>query len=115
LASNLITWVPASINRVYAIRNPDTPNFTLNVLAAIVLPLQGLWNCVIYLVVNKSVIKGVFGEWKGKVGGLKERCGGEETGAGSSESGVDGLVHSVESIEMDDDKLQGLREALGYI
>jgi hypothetical protein len=108
LASNLITWVPASINRVQSIRHPDTPNFSLNILAAIVLPLQGLWNCVIYLVVNKSMIRGVLGEWKGKVGVLKERCGGNVRD-------MDDPGQSVEGIEMDADKMQDLREALGYI
>jgi hypothetical protein len=108
LASNLITWVPASINRVHAIHHPDTPSFSLNVLAAIVLPLQGLWNCVIYLVVNKSMIRGFLGEWKGMVGVLKERCGGNVRG-------VEDLGQSVESIEMDDDKMQDLREVLDYI
>lgn len=72
------------------------------------MPLQGLWNCVIYLVVNKSMIRGVLGEWKGKVGVLKERCGGNVRG-------VDDLAQSVECIEMDDDKMQDLREALEYI
>ena len=77
-------------------------------MAAIVLPLQGLWNCVIYLVVNKSMIRGVLGEWKGRVGVLKERCGGNLRA-------VEDLGQSIESIEMDDDKMQDLREALGYI
>lgn len=63
---------------------------------------------MIYLVVNKSVIRGVLGEWRGKVGVLKERCGGNGRG-------MDDLGQSVEDIEMDDDKMQDLREALGYI
>ena len=63
---------------------------------------------MIYLVVNKSMIQRVLGEWKGKVGVLKERCGGNVRV-------VEDLGQSVESIEMDDDKMQDLREALGYI
>jgi hypothetical protein len=39
--SILITWVPASVNRVYGLRYPEKPSFVLNILSAIVLPLQG--------------------------------------------------------------------------
>ncbi|KAI9640475.1 hypothetical protein NHQ30_011221 [Ciborinia camelliae] len=39
--SILVTWVPASVNRVYGLRFPDQPSFILNILSAIVLPLQG--------------------------------------------------------------------------
>lgn len=39
--SILITWVPASVNRVYGLRFPDRPSFILNIGSAIVLPLQG--------------------------------------------------------------------------
>jgi hypothetical protein len=54
------------------------------------------------------MIRGVLGEWKGRVGVLKERCGGNVRA-------VEDLGQSIESIEMDDDKMQDLREALGYI
>lgn len=80
----------------------------MNVLAAIVLLLQGLWNCVIYLVVNKSVIRVVLEELKGRIGVLKERCSGIVRD-------MDDLGQSVEGIEIDDDKMQDLRERLGDI
>jgi hypothetical protein len=67
--SNLITWVPASVNRVYALLHPTEPLFSLNVFAAIVLPLQGLWNCIIYLAVNKMLLKEIFRGWSNKVRG----------------------------------------------
>ena len=35
-ASILITWVPASINRVYGLRYPTDPSYVLNVMSAIV-------------------------------------------------------------------------------
>jgi hypothetical protein len=115
-ASNLITWVPASINRVYAIQHPATPSFFLNVFAAIVLPLQGLWNCIIYLVVNKAVLKVMFVEWNVKLRGLKKK----RSGAGAVvDSGGDGRNIGVdqgrsESTELDDDKMQDLRKALRF-
>jgi uncharacterized protein YoxC len=80
----------------------------MNVLAAIVLLLQGLWNCVIYLVVNKSVIRVVLEELKGRIGVLKERCSGIVRDTND-------LGQSIEGIEMDDDKMQDLREPLGDI
>ncbi|KAI0515275.1 hypothetical protein F5B22DRAFT_195394 [Xylaria bambusicola] len=46
--SVLITWTPSSINRVHDIVNPNDFNYPLNLASAIVLPLQGLWNAVIF-------------------------------------------------------------------
>ena len=116
-ASNLITWVPASINRVYSIYHPDAPSFVLNVAAAAVLPLQGLWNCVIYLIVNRPLFGVIFGEWRGKVlrSGNEEVLVEERTGDVEM-SGGKGDCRSEESVEGDEDvKLQGLHEALAYI
>lgn len=61
-----------------------------------------------YLFVNKSVIRVVLGELKGKIGVLKERCVGIVRD-------LDDPGQSVEGIEMDEDKMQDLREPLGYI
>ncbi|KAI9823875.1 MAG: hypothetical protein M1832_002192 [Thelocarpon impressellum] len=44
----LVTWVPSSVNRVYGLLHPTTFSFSLNYLSALVLPLQGFWNAVIY-------------------------------------------------------------------
>lgn len=46
--SVLITWTPSSINRVHDIVNPQEFNYPLNLASAIVLPLQGLWNAIIF-------------------------------------------------------------------
>lgn len=46
--SVLITWTPSSINRVHDIVNPNDFSYPLNLASAIVLPLQGLWNAVIF-------------------------------------------------------------------
>ncbi|KAK0111776.1 hypothetical protein ONS96_001045 [Cadophora gregata f. sp. sojae] len=55
--SILITWVPASVNRVYGLRYPTRPSFALNIGSAIVLPLQGFWNTVIYFWTSWGVCK----------------------------------------------------------
>ncbi|KUJ06647.1 uncharacterized protein LY89DRAFT_402226 [Mollisia scopiformis] len=61
--SILITWVPPSVNRVYGILHPNSPNtYALNVLAAIVLPSQGLWNAIIFFSTSIPVCKRVWAE-----------------------------------------------------
>jgi hypothetical protein len=106
-ASNLITWVPASVNRVYALLHPAEPSFFLNVFAAIVLPLQGLWNCIIYLVVNKTFFKEIFREWKVKM----QR--GRKVPDSTNESRDIGVEFN-DLVQSDEDeyKMQDLLEAL---
>ncbi|KAI9050671.1 hypothetical protein LZ554_005826 [Drepanopeziza brunnea f. sp. 'monogermtubi'] len=55
--SILLTWVPASVNRVHGLRYPAKPSFGLNVAAALVLPLQGFWNAVIYFWTSSGVCR----------------------------------------------------------
>ncbi|KAG9244560.1 G-protein-like protein coupled receptor [Calycina marina] len=55
--SILITWVPASINRVHGLRYPDRPSYILNIGSALVLPLQGFWNTVIYFTTSLSICR----------------------------------------------------------
>lgn len=45
----LITWIPSSLNRVYSLANGGKISFPLSVASGCVLPLQGLWNNIIYL------------------------------------------------------------------
>ena len=46
--SVLFTWTPSSINRVHSLLHPDSVNVGLTFASAFVLPLQGVWNAVIY-------------------------------------------------------------------
>ncbi|KAK5624630.1 hypothetical protein RRF57_000346 [Xylaria bambusicola] len=55
--SVLITWTPSSINRVHDIVNPNNFNYPLNLASAIVLPLQGLWNAVIFFSTSWSALR----------------------------------------------------------
>ncbi len=64
--SILVTWVPASVNRVYGLRFPNNPSFALNVCSSIVLPLQGFWNTVIYFTTSLPICKRVWAEIQGK-------------------------------------------------
>ncbi|KAF4423781.1 Cyclic AMP receptor A [Fusarium acutatum] len=44
----LITWIPSSANRLYSLTHHDRISFPLSVASGCVLPLQGVWNAVIY-------------------------------------------------------------------
>lgn len=59
--SILITWVPSSFNRVYGIIHPDGKYvFALNIASAVVLPLQGFWNCVIFFSTSMPIVRAVW-------------------------------------------------------
>jgi len=55
--SILITWTPSSINRVYSFAHPKSTSYWLNLASAIVLPLQGLWNGVIFCATSWAVLR----------------------------------------------------------
>ncbi|KAL7924455.1 hypothetical protein ACQKWADRAFT_269252 [Trichoderma austrokoningii] len=44
----LITWIPSSVNRLYSLTYHGRINFQLSVASGCVLPLQGVWNALIY-------------------------------------------------------------------
>ncbi|KAI1262166.1 hypothetical protein F5Y18DRAFT_162093 [Xylariaceae sp. FL1019] len=62
----LVTWVPSSANRVYSLINPGQMSIPLEVMSALVLPLQGTWNALIYIVTSwaafKMYLSDIFGE-----------------------------------------------------
>ncbi|KAL2147676.1 hypothetical protein VTI28DRAFT_7028 [Corynascus sepedonium] len=55
--SVLVTWTPSSINRVYALVHPDRNSYALNLAGAVVLPLQGLWNAVIFAATSWGTLR----------------------------------------------------------
>ncbi|KAF2022185.1 family A G protein-coupled receptor-like protein [Aaosphaeria arxii CBS 175.79] len=48
-AALFIVWVPSTVNRLQQFIHKDNPIFGLNLASALVLPLQGFWNAVIYM------------------------------------------------------------------
>ncbi|KAK3940789.1 G-protein coupled receptor [Diplogelasinospora grovesii] len=48
----LVTWIPSSANRVYSVVHPDEVSLPLEYMSAFVLPLQGFWNALIYIVTS---------------------------------------------------------------
>ncbi|KAJ6168062.1 hypothetical protein N7497_000905 [Penicillium chrysogenum] len=53
----LITWVPSSVNRLYALSRHNHHIFGLTYASSFVLPLQGFWNAVIYITVSWQSFK----------------------------------------------------------
>ncbi|CUS10533.1 unnamed protein product [Tuber aestivum] len=53
----LITWLPSSVNRIYGLIYPNATHFGLNFTAALVLPCQGFWNGLIYIVTTLPACK----------------------------------------------------------
>lgn len=53
----LITWIPSSGNRVYSILNHGEISKPLFFASAFVLPLQGFWNAIIYVVTSWAACK----------------------------------------------------------
>ncbi|OIW34663.1 family A G protein-coupled receptor-like protein [Coniochaeta ligniaria NRRL 30616] len=91
--SILITWAPSSINRVYTLIYPSRFNFGLNMASAVVLPLQGVWNAVIYCATSWYVLVGEVAELRGRLwagGGRRGQGGGMGVGVGVAFDGVDG-------------------------
>lgn len=81
--SVLVTWIPSSLNRIHSWLVGHSP-YEYHVATAAVLPLQGLWNAVIFFVTSTTALK----EW---VRNLRDghhvvemvQTGGERTGSGS--------------------------------
>ncbi|KAI9850425.1 MAG: hypothetical protein M1838_005702 [Thelocarpon superellum] len=61
----LITWIPSSVNRVYGLVHPTQFSFALNFVAALVLPLQGFWNSVIYIMTSLPACRSLWYQLRG--------------------------------------------------
>ncbi|KAI1866464.1 hypothetical protein JX265_007765 [Neoarthrinium moseri] len=55
--SVLVTWTPSSINRVHDLVARSGASFGLNLASGIVLPLQGVWNAVIFFSTSWRALK----------------------------------------------------------
>ncbi|RGP79796.1 hypothetical protein FLONG3_2110 [Fusarium longipes] len=61
----LITWIPASANRLYVLIDGKA-SVELGYLSASVLPLQGFWNAMIYYYTSREAFKQVFASLTGR-------------------------------------------------
>ncbi|KAI5799075.1 hypothetical protein EDC01DRAFT_704481 [Geopyxis carbonaria] len=106
-----ITWLPSSINRVYTLQYPDATDFGYNFAAALVLPCQGFWNGLIYVVTTlpacklyfKTIGIGIRDIWRrmfgkkeasGGSGGILGGSGGRGSGGGGDGGGYFGRSRS---------------------
>ena len=55
--SVLATWIPSSINRIHGLIYPGDSPFGYSVVSAAVLPLQGVWNCLIFFFTSWPVFR----------------------------------------------------------
>lgn len=84
----LITWIPSSANRVYSLVHNESSLPPLELMSAFVLPLQGWWNAVVYVVTSWGACKGLVDDlrWGRRptvsdlVGGMKQRKATAEEG-----------------------------------
>lgn len=53
----LITWIPSSINRLYTLTNNGKVSFKLSVASGCVLPVQGVWNAIIYFTTSWPTVR----------------------------------------------------------
>jgi hypothetical protein len=60
----LITWIPSSANRVYSFVHAKSSSPPLEFMSAFVLPLQGWWNAVIYVVTSWNACKNLRYDWR---------------------------------------------------
>jgi hypothetical protein len=56
-AAVIVTWVPSTLNRLVTLVHPNHPIFGLNYASGLVLPLQGFWNAIIYILTSLPACK----------------------------------------------------------
>ncbi|KHN98964.1 G-protein coupled receptor [Metarhizium album ARSEF 1941] len=66
--SVLITWIPSSINRLYSLKNGGQVSYTLSIASGCVLPLQGVWNAIIFFTTSWSEVQAETKAVKAKFG-----------------------------------------------
>lgn len=73
----LITWIPSSANRVYAVFHTKHSSVPLEFMSAFVLPLQGFWNALIYMVTSWGACKSLLSDLRmGRRPDVTELVGG---------------------------------------
>ncbi|KAI1133851.1 family A G protein-coupled receptor-like protein [Hypoxylon sp. FL0543] len=76
----LVTWIPSSANRVYSLINTNEVSVALEIMSAIVLPLQGFWNMFIYMATSWEAVRITVSDITARVTGRRtepSRYGGD--------------------------------------
>ncbi|RBA22567.1 hypothetical protein FPRO05_00914 [Fusarium proliferatum] len=83
----LITWIPASANRLYVLVDGKS-SVSLGYLSAFVLPLQGFWNALIYYYTSRAACKQVIASLRTGCRPLEESdANGSSFADGNNEQG----------------------------
>ncbi|KAF7896103.1 hypothetical protein EAF00_006118 [Botryotinia globosa] len=53
----IISWVPASVNRIWQMADPSKANFPLNYIESLMLSLQGVWNVIVYIITSQTACR----------------------------------------------------------
>ncbi|KAL6860804.1 G-protein coupled receptor protein [Trichoderma novae-zelandiae] len=56
----LITWIPSSANRLYSLTHNNSISVPLQFASVFVIPLQGFWNCLVYVTTSWVGCKNLF-------------------------------------------------------
>jgi hypothetical protein len=71
----LVTWIPSSANRVYAFAHQNKSLLPLEFMSALVLPLQGFWNAIIYAVTSWPACKSAWARLLSTEGRARDQIG----------------------------------------
>lgn len=84
LTSPQTLQVPSSINRFNSLVHPESLNFPLNYISSLVLPLQGFWNVIVYIITSQSACRhlwqNIFHKRGRKIEGIGGGNGGGKVG-----------------------------------
>jgi hypothetical protein len=118
--SVLATWIPSSMNRIHSWLLGNSP-FEYHVATAAVLPLQGLWNAVIFFVTSSHALRETWRHRHDEPGQVQQQLTGDmaDTGVvdrlGSTEmgGGIEGNSFLDDSESGSDVELRRMAEAPG--
>ncbi|KAH8736597.1 hypothetical protein BGZ61DRAFT_490213 [Ilyonectria robusta] len=88
--SVLVSWTPATINRIRSSQGPDPPS-SYQVAMVAVMPLQGLWNAVIFFMTSHRVLR----DW------MRDKC--DVRASGSTKINELVMERTVEETNVDED------------
>jgi hypothetical protein len=103
--SVLVTWIPSSMNRIHSWIAGQSP-FEYHVATAAVLPLQGLWNAVIFFVTSYEVLKRrLMHLWSsGQAGDSSAAAGPNKGGATPGRRSTNRRLDGLETSDDEDDE-----------
>ncbi|KAF2276008.1 family A G protein-coupled receptor-like protein [Westerdykella ornata] len=103
-----IVWVPSTINRIQQFVDPAHPRFGLTLASALVLPLQGFWNAMVYVSTTWPECKRAWRDLYGRITGRKPSAARSDIGRNDLHRTRTGS----ETQEFDSIDAVALREAL---